>query len=155
MIGELRTEGKLKPVYDNLMAMKKKPDGHKNAVMLRKAEDLDIRSSLEDYIERWGFREGIEIDMFNIIQQRLDELNDIYALTRDVMVTPGNLDKWDHSEKYYVTIRGYVLLVDFNKMREMTIDLECTCGSLFTLIALPESYVNEHLHDNGCQNEVV
>ena len=40
MIGELRTEGKLKPVYDNLMAMKKKSDGHKNAVMLRKAEEM-------------------------------------------------------------------------------------------------------------------
>lgn len=40
MIGELRTEGKLKPVYDNLMSMKKKSDGHKNAVMLRKAEEM-------------------------------------------------------------------------------------------------------------------
>lgn len=40
LIGELRTEGKLKPVYDNLMSMKKKSDGHKNAVMLRKAEEM-------------------------------------------------------------------------------------------------------------------
>lgn len=155
IIGELRTEGKVKPVYDNLMSMKKKSDGHKNAVMLRKAEESDIRSNLEDYIERWGFREGVEIDMFAITQKRLDELNNIYALTRDVMVTPDNLAKWEQSEKYYVTLRGYVLLVDYGKMREMSIDLECTCGSLYKLIALPESYVKEHLHDNGCQNEVV
>lgn len=40
LIGELRTEGKVKPVYDNLMSMKKKSDGHKNAVMLRKAEEM-------------------------------------------------------------------------------------------------------------------
>lgn len=40
IIGELRTEGKLKPVYDNLMSLKKKPDGHKNAVMLRMAEEM-------------------------------------------------------------------------------------------------------------------
>lgn len=40
LIGELRTEGKIKPVYDNLMAMKKKSDGHANAVMLRKAEEI-------------------------------------------------------------------------------------------------------------------
>ena len=40
MIGELRTEGKVKPVYDNLMALKKKSDGHKNAVMLRKADEM-------------------------------------------------------------------------------------------------------------------
>lgn len=40
IIGELRTEGKVKPVYDNLMSMKKKSDGHKNAVMLRKAEEM-------------------------------------------------------------------------------------------------------------------
>ena len=39
LIGELRTEGKVKPVYDNLMSMKKKSDGHKNAVMLRKAKN--------------------------------------------------------------------------------------------------------------------
>lgn len=155
MIGELRTEGKVKPVYNNLMSMKKKSDGHKNAVMLRKAKEPDIESNLEDYITRWGFREGVDIDMFAITQKRLDELNNIYALTRDVMVTPDNLAKWEHSAKYYVTIRGYVLLVDFSKMREMAIDLECTCGSLYKLIALPESYVNEHLHDNGCQNEVV
>lgn len=38
LIGELRTEGKVKPIYDNLMSMKKKSDGHKNAVMLRKAK---------------------------------------------------------------------------------------------------------------------
>lgn len=38
IIGELRTEGKVKPIYDNLMSMKKKSDGHKNAVMLRKAK---------------------------------------------------------------------------------------------------------------------
>ena len=40
IIGELRTEGKVKPVYDNLMSMKKKSDGHKNAVMLRKAKEI-------------------------------------------------------------------------------------------------------------------
>lgn len=40
LIGELRTEGKVKPVYDNLMALKKKSDGHKNAVMLRKAKEI-------------------------------------------------------------------------------------------------------------------
>lgn len=145
IIGELRTEGKLKPVYDNLMSMKKKSDGHKNAVMLRKAEESDKRSNLEDYIERWGFRKGVEIDMFAITQQRLDELNNIYALTRDVMVTPETIVNWDHFSKYYVTIRGYVLLVDFDKMREMATDLECTCGTLYKLIALPESYVKEHL----------
>lgn len=155
LIGELRTEGKVKQIYDNLMSMKKKSDGHKNAVMLRKAKEPDIQSNLEDYITRWGFREGVDIDMFNITQQRLDELNNIYALSRDVIVSPDNLAKWEHSSKYYVTIRGYVLLVDFNKMREMAIDLECTCGSLYKLIALPESYVNEHLHDSGCQNKVV
>lgn len=38
VINELRTKGKIKPLYDNLMAMKKKSDGHENAVMLRKAE---------------------------------------------------------------------------------------------------------------------
>lgn len=151
MIGELRTEGKLKPVYDNLMSMKKKSDGHKNAVMLRKAKEPDIQSNLEDYITRWGFREGVDIDMFNITQQRLDELNNIYALARDVIVSPEDIVKWGHSSKYYVTIRGYVLLVDFNKMRDMAIDLERTCGSLYKLIALPESYVNEHLHDNEKQ----
>jgi len=155
LINELRTEGKVKPVYDNLMSMKKTSDGHKNAVMLRKAKESDIKSNLEDYITRWGFREGVDIDMFNLTQQRLDELNNIYALTRDVIVSPDNLAKWEQSSKYYVTIRGYVLLVDYDKMREMAIDLECTCGSLYKLIALPESYVNEHLHDNGCQNEVV
>lgn len=155
IIGELRTEGKIKPVYDNLMAMKKKSDGHKNSVMLRKAKEADVQSNLEDYITRWGFREGIKIDMFNITQKRLDELNNLYALTRDVIVTPENIVQWDRSSKYYVTIRGYVLLVDYDKMREMAIDLECTCGSLYKLIALPESYVNEHLHDNGSQNKVV
>lgn len=41
IIGELRNEGKVKPVYDNLMSMKKKSDGHKNAVMLRKAKEPD------------------------------------------------------------------------------------------------------------------
>lgn len=40
LIGELRTEGKVKPIYDNLMSMKKKSDGHQNAVMLRKAEEI-------------------------------------------------------------------------------------------------------------------
>lgn len=40
LINELRTEGKIKPVYDNLMSMKKKSDGHKNAVMLRKADEM-------------------------------------------------------------------------------------------------------------------
>ena len=40
LINELRTEGKVKPVYDNLMAMKKKSDGHRNAVMLRKANEM-------------------------------------------------------------------------------------------------------------------
>ncbi len=40
LIGELRTEGKVKPVYDNLMSLKKKSDGHKNAVMLRKADEM-------------------------------------------------------------------------------------------------------------------
>ena len=39
ILNELRTEGKLKPVYGNLMSMKKKSDGHKNAVMLRKAKN--------------------------------------------------------------------------------------------------------------------
>ena len=155
LIGELRTEGKLKPIYGNLMSMKKKSDGHKTAVMLRKAKEPDIESNLEDYITRWGFREGVDIDMFNITQQRLYELNNIYALARDVIVSPEDIVKWGHSSKYYVTIRGYVLLVDFYKMRDMAIDLERTCGSLYKLIALPESYVNEHLHDNGCQNEVV
>lgn len=156
LINELRTEGKVKPVYDNLMSMKKKSDGHKNAVMIRNAKGTDIRSKLEDYIARWGFREGVEIDMFNITQQRLDELNNIYALISDVTVTPENvLYNWSKSEKYYVTIRGYVLLVDYDKMREMAIDLECTCGSLYKLIALPESYVNEHLHDNERRNDVV
>lgn len=148
LLNELRSEGKLKPVYDNLMSLKKKSDGHKNAVMLRKANETDIRSRLEDYIARWGFREGVEIDMFDLTQRRLDELKDIYALSSDVVVTPDNLIQWEPSEKYYVTIRGYVLLVDYDKMREMAIDLECTCGSLYKLIALPESYVNEHLHDS-------
>lgn len=148
LLNELRTEGKLKPVYDNLMVLNKKSDGHKNAVTLRKANETDIRSRLEDYIERWGFKEGVEVDMFDLTQRRLDELKDIYALIRDVTVTPDNLIQWEPSEKYYVTIRGYVLLVDYDKMREMAIDLECTCGSLYKLIALPESYVNEHLHDN-------
>lgn len=155
IINELRFDGKVKPVYGNLMSIKKKSDGHKNAVMLRKAKEPDIESNLEDYITRWGFREGVDIDMFNITQQRLDELNNIYALARDVIVSPEDIVKWGHSSKYYVTIRGYVLLVDFYKMREMVIDLERTCGSLYKLIALPESYVNEHLHDNGCQNKVV
>ena len=156
ILNELRTEGKLKPVYGNLMSMKKKSDGHKNAVMLRKANGLDIRSKLEDYIARWGFREGIEIDMFDLTQQRLDELKDIYALISDVTVTPENvLYKWNKSEKYYVTIQGHVLLVDYDKMREIAIDLECTCGSLYKLVALPESYVNEHLHDTERRNDVV
>lgn len=155
LLNELRSDGKLKPVYDNLMSMKKKSDGHKNAVMLRKANETDIRSKMEDYIARWGFKEGVGVDMFDLTQRRLDELNDIYALIRDVTVTPDNLIQWEPSEKYYVTIRGYVLLVDYDKMREMAIDLECTCGSLYKLIALPESYVNEHLHDNERRNEVV
>lgn len=148
LISELRTEGKLKPVYDNLMSMKKKSDGHKNAVMLRNSKEPDIRSRMEEYIARWGFREGVKINMFDLTQRRLDELNNIYALIRDVTVSPENIIQWEPSEKYYVTIRGYVLLVDYDKMREMAIDLECTCGSLYKLIALPESYVNEHLHDN-------
>lgn len=156
ILNELRTEGKLKPVYDNLMSMKKKSDGHKNAVMLRNAKEPDIRSRLEDYIARWGFKEGVEIDMFDLTQRRLDELHNIYALINDVTVTPDNLFyNWNKSEKYYVTILGHVLLVDYDKMREMAIDLECTCGSLYKLIALPESYVNEHLHDNERRNEVV
>lgn len=156
ILNELRTEGKLKPVYDNLMSMKKKSDGHKNAVMLRQAKETDIRSRLEDYIARWRFKEGVEIDMFNLIQRRLDELHNIYALINDVTVTPENLFyNWNKSEKYYVTILGHVLLVDYDKMREMAIDLECTCGSLYKLNALPESYVNEHLHDNERRNDVV
>ena len=40
LLNELRTEGKLKPVYDNLMSMKKKSDGHKNAVMLRNEDEM-------------------------------------------------------------------------------------------------------------------
>ena len=40
LIGELRTEGKVKQIYDNLMSMKKKSDGHTNAVMLRKAKEI-------------------------------------------------------------------------------------------------------------------
>lgn len=40
LINELRAEGKIKPIYDNLMSMKKKSDGHKNAVMLRNAEEM-------------------------------------------------------------------------------------------------------------------
>lgn len=155
IIGELRTEGKVKPVYDNLMSMKKKSDGHKNATRLRKAKEADVQSNLEDYITRWGFREGIDIDMFTITQKRLDELKNFHALARDTIVSPENIFQWEPSEKYYVTIRGYVLLVDYDKMREMAIDLECTCGSLYKLIALPESYVNEHLHDSGSQNKVV
>ena len=155
LISELRTEGKLKPVYGNLMSMKKKSDGHKNAVMLRNAKEPDIRSKMEEYISRWGFREGIEINMFNLTQRRLDELKKFYALARDTIVSPENIIQWEPSEKYYVTIRGYVLLVDYDKMREMAIDLECTCGSLYKLIALPESYVNEHLHDSERRNEVV
>lgn len=155
ILSELRTEGKLKPVYDNLMSMKKKSDGHRNAVMLRTAKETDIRSRLEDYIARWGFKEGVEVDMFDLTQKRLDELNNIYALNRDVVVAPENIIQWEPSEKYYVTILGHVLLVDYDKMREMAIDLDCTCGPLYKLIALPESYVNEHLHDNERKNDVV
>lgn len=40
ILSELRAEGKLKPVYGNLMSMKKKSDGHKNAVMLRKEDEM-------------------------------------------------------------------------------------------------------------------
>ena len=41
VIAELREKGKVKPVYDNLMSLKKKKsDGHKNAVMLRKVDEM-------------------------------------------------------------------------------------------------------------------